>query len=217
MDANTAVFLSASVPDPNRAARYAQSADTVAIASAVGAVVHVLLGRRRLVWGGHPAITPMIYATAEDMGVDYSQWVLLYQSEYFEDRYPDDNARFKNVVYTPKEADRQASLTVMRRRMFQENIFGAGVFIGGMEGVIDEFQLLRELQPKAALLPITSTGGATLDIATEIQNFSDDLATNFDYISLLHSHLSVPVAEKRYSRPSEQPSELEARLLSSMG
>ncbi|MFH7375956.1 hypothetical protein RA263_28030, partial [Pseudomonas syringae pv. tagetis] len=73
MNINAAIFLSASVPDGRGENRYAQTADTVAIATAVGALVHVVLGRRRLVWGGHPAITPMVYAVAEGLGVDYSQ------------------------------------------------------------------------------------------------------------------------------------------------
>ena len=55
-----AIFLSASVPDPKRGPDYAATSDSVAITSAVSALVHVTLGRRVLVWGGHPAITPMI-------------------------------------------------------------------------------------------------------------------------------------------------------------
>ena len=44
-----AVFLSAGVPDPKRGPKYAANADTVAITSAVSALVHVTLGRRLLV------------------------------------------------------------------------------------------------------------------------------------------------------------------------
>ena len=75
-----AIFLSASVPDPRRGPEYAQTADTVAITAAVSALVHVLLGRRLLVWGGHPAITPMVWGVAQGLGLDYGQWVKLYQS-----------------------------------------------------------------------------------------------------------------------------------------
>ena len=80
-----AIFLSASVPDPKRGPEYAETADAVAITSAVSALVNVTLGRRLLVWGGHPAITPMIWVVAEAIGVDYGRWVRLYQSRYFED------------------------------------------------------------------------------------------------------------------------------------
>ncbi|MDP9649681.1 hypothetical protein J2793_005148 [Paraburkholderia caledonica] len=43
-------------PSPWR--RVCTSADTVAITAAVSALVHVVLGRRLLIWGGQPAITP---------------------------------------------------------------------------------------------------------------------------------------------------------------
>jgi hypothetical protein len=65
-----AIFLSASVPDPNRSSKYFSTADPLAIGAAVSGLVYVTLGRRLLVWGGHPAITPMIWAAADDMGVD---------------------------------------------------------------------------------------------------------------------------------------------------
>lgn len=61
-----AIFLSAGVPDPRRGPEYAATADTVAITAAVSALVYVTLGRRPLIWGGHPAITPMIWVIAED-------------------------------------------------------------------------------------------------------------------------------------------------------
>lgn len=83
-----AIFLSASVPDGRRAPDFAATADTVAITAAVSALVHVVLGRRLLIWGGHPAITPMIWTVAENFGVDYGRWVQLYQSLYFKDEFP---------------------------------------------------------------------------------------------------------------------------------
>lgn len=213
MNPNAPVFLSASVPDPLRAQRYAETADSVAIASAVGALVHVLLGRRKLIWGGHPAITPMVYSVAEGLGMDYSQWVTLYQSEYFQDRYPEDNEKFKNIIFTPREVTREQSLSVMRHRMLGDNAFGAGVFIGGMEGIVDEFHLFREMKPEAFILPITSTGGAVREIAAEMPNLPPDFDADLDYVALFHRHLGIPASEKRYARPSEQPTDLRQRLL----
>src|SRR5713226_2542381 len=89
-----AIFLSASVPDPKRGKKFAKTADTVAITAAVSALLYVTLGRRLLVWGGHPAITPMVLVVAEDLGVDYGSWVKLYQTQYFKDEFPEDNLRF---------------------------------------------------------------------------------------------------------------------------
>ena len=206
MNISDAIFLAASVPDPKRAPNYAESADTVAIASAVAALVHVVLGRRRLIWGGHPAITPMVYSVAEGLNIDYSQWVTLYQSSHFDDLYPEDNERFQNIVYTEKRDGREASLLHMRQQMLGSQAFGAGVFIGGMKGIVDEFRLFRQLQPDAALVPVASTGGAVLDVMSELPNPSEDLIVDLDYVALFHRHLGISVAEKRYRRPIDQPS-----------
>jgi hypothetical protein len=105
--------------------------DPIAIGAAVSALVYVTLGRRLLVWGGHPAITPMIWAAAEDMGIDYGAWVHLYQSLLYEDDFPAENARFQNVTYIDAVAgERDPSLAEMRRRMlgdFQYGLTGGNV------------------------------------------------------------------------------------------
>lgn len=208
-----AIFLSAGVPDPKRAPEYAATADTVAITSAVSALVHVTLGRRILVWGGQPAITPMIWVVAEDMGVDYGRWVRLYQSRHFADEFPEDNERFQNVTYIDDiEKDREKSLLVMRERMFSDYRFEAAVFIGGMGGIVDEFGLFRRLQPDAAIIPIVSTGGAVLKVAERLSNLDRDLMDDLDYVALFHRHLGVSVREERFSRPEDQPASLEPRF-----
>ena len=127
-----AIFLSASVPDPKRAPGYARSADTVAITAAVTALVYVTLGRRFLVWGGHPAITPMVLVVAESMGIDYGKWVKLYQSRLFEEDFPEENKRFK-ISISPmlSMAIVREAFGTSRERMFRDNKFHAAVFIGG--------------------------------------------------------------------------------------
>ena len=208
-----AIFLSAGVPDPKRGPEYAVTADTVAINAAVSALVHVTLGRRPLVWGGHPAITPMVWEVAKSLEVDYGKWVTLYQTSFFEDAYPEDNEQFKNTVFTEKvEGDREASLLEMRRRMFSDRVFGGAVFIGGMGGIIDEFNLFKRYQPKASLVPVISTGGAALTLVDHMSVDSEDLAVDLDYIALLHRHLNISTSERRYASPEDQPAELEERL-----
>jgi hypothetical protein len=59
-----AVFLSASVPDPKRDPKYYRTADVTAIRDAVRALVTIVLPKARLVWGGHPAITPPVRVIA---------------------------------------------------------------------------------------------------------------------------------------------------------
>jgi hypothetical protein len=208
-----AIFLSAGVPDPKRGPQYATTADTVAITAAVSALVHVTLGRRLLVWGGQPAITPMIWIVADGLGLDYGSWVRLYQSRHFQDEYPEDNQQFQNVTYTDDVGhDRENSLKVMRERMFSDFNFTAAVFIGGMGGIVQEFDLLQRLQPNATMLPVVSTGGAVHDVAQRLGKTPSDLADDMDYVALFHRHLGVSVKENRYRSPIDQPSAIADRL-----
>ena len=83
----TAIFLSSSIPVGGRRNFY-ETADPFLIQSAVREFVTLVLGRRMIVWGGHPAITPMVWAVCEDLGVDFANAVVLYQSGYFADIFP---------------------------------------------------------------------------------------------------------------------------------
>jgi hypothetical protein len=206
-----AIFLSAGIPDPRRSPQYAKSVDTVAISAATTALVYVTLGRRTLVWGGQPSITPMIWTVAESLGVDYGAWVKLYQSRFFADEFPEDNERFKNKTFTESMGNREESLSVMRKRMFSDFNFTAAVFVGGAEGVVDEFVLLKRMQPKARMLPIASTGGGALEIANRIGDVPRDLFDDMDFVAMLHRHLDVSVRENRYPTPSDQPKSVPER------
>lgn len=211
------IFLSASVPDPIRAPEYSASSNSVAITSAVRALVHVTLGRRVLVWGGHPAITPMIKVVAEEMGVDYGDWVKLYQSSFFEDKFPEDNKKFKNVVYTENiQNDLSKSLFRMRECMFHENKFNAAVFIGGMGGIVDEFNLFHKCHPGKNVLPVTSTGGATLEIEKILKKsnpelLDSDLNFDMDYVRLFHRKLGISPKEERFTNLESQPDDIQQR------
>lgn len=193
---DNAIFLSAGVPDPS-AAHFEGEGDSAAIAAAVNALLYATLGRRQLIWGGHPAITPMVWAFAEAMDVDYGDWVTLYQSAIFEDMFPEVTARFRNVVITEAVGDdRSASLALMRQRMIRENDFGAAVFIGGMRGIFDEFRMISESSPRTRILPVMSTGGAAEKLGRELHatpSFSDEL----DYVSLFLEQLEIDPNEER--------------------
>lgn len=190
------IFLSAGVPDPT-AKHFMGEGDTAAISALVSALLFVALGRRPIVWGGHPAITPMIWAYAEALGVDYAKWVTLYQSKFFEDDFPEENARFGNVIVTEAvQGDRERSLEIMRRRMLSESSFEAAVFAGGMGGIFEEYRLVTELAGQAIILPIVSTGGAAAVLGAEIKA-SRDLSDELDYVALLFDRLSIDPNEPR--------------------
>jgi hypothetical protein len=152
-------FLSASVPDPTMDVRYIDTADVTAIREAVIALAAAVFRRGRLVFGGHPAISPLVLLVARNLGVEAK--VRIYQSEYFRARIPPESAGFPDLVWTPAQhEDRSASLAIMRERMVGEGPFEAAVFIGGMEGVEDEFELFRSRWPRTAAFPIATTGAA---------------------------------------------------------
>ena len=192
------IFLSASIPDPRRDPRFYDSADITAISEAVIGLATVVVPHRKLVFGGHPAISPLVRFVAERAGKPDN--VVIYQSRFFEDKIPPDSLYFNNLVWTeavPQENPDQAmSLAAMRDAMVgseAEYPFGAGVFIGGMEGVLEEFVLFREFFPQVVVYPMASTGGASLILwekEKETLPYSEVLKEEFEYISLF-THLFV--------------------------
>lgn len=212
MTTSGAIFLSAGVPEPG-AKHFVRDGDLAAISAAVSALLYVTLGRRRLVWGGHPAITPMIWSVATAMDVDYGAWVLLYQSGAFEDEFPKETRRFDNVVITDAMGgDKLASLGPMRRRMLSESEFEAAIFIGGMGGILTEYDLVKELAPDASIIPIASTGGASVDVA-DLEDVTPSLRRELDYVALLHEQLQIDPNEKRYRTMGEQPAAIADRIV----
>lgn len=155
------IFLSASVPLPERDPKYYETADIIAIRDAVIALTTVVLPKHRLIWGGHPSITPLIYYVMQKLNMNIQNHVKLYQSLFFEKFFPADNNKFKNIVFTENMGDVHSSIQRMRERMFMENKFDAAIFIGGMDGIEVEFNMFRAAHSNALLLPIASTGAAT--------------------------------------------------------
>ena len=94
------IFLSASMPTKERDHRFFDTADFIAIRDAVVALVNAIIPNFRLVWGGHPAITPIIHDIFKKRGFDYNKYVTIYQSAYFAGNMPKENQHFDNVVIT---------------------------------------------------------------------------------------------------------------------
>lgn len=186
------IFLSASVPVPGRGDYYA-TASPFLIQFAVRELLTVSLGRRRIIWGGHPAITPMIWAVCEDLGVDYAKTVQLYQSRLFEKSFPPENSRFDNVVVVDAvENDRAKSLLRMRQEMLAVD-YVAAVFIGGMEGIFEEYDLFSSMHPKSMVLALSSPGGAAGQLA---QRLGQD-SKRIDFARIYRQRLGIDPTEPR--------------------
>ena len=193
----SAIFLSASVPVPGRG-NYFETADPFLIQSAVREFVTVVLGRRVLVWGGHPAITPMVWAVCEDLGVDYARAGVLYQSTFFADVFPEENQRFGNVQYVEAVPnDRAASLLHMRNAMLSRDDLAAAVVIGGMEGILDEYKLFATVHPSATVRAVPAPGGAARQLSDRLGYRGDP--HDIDFARLFHRELNIAPNESRTS------------------
>lgn len=193
-----AVFLSASVPSLDRPP-FNQDIEPQIIQAAMAALANVVMGRRVLVWGGHPAITPMLWAAAQNVGVRYADSVRLFQSTFWkEEDFPEDNKHFGNVTYVAAVgANRDESLLAMRLQMIRSTEFEAAVFIGGMEGIIDEHALFAQSHPKTKCLPIAVTGGAARTLASSLNYVRPSDIGPLDFTSLFYRELSISPRQKR--------------------
>lgn len=186
------IFLSASIPLKERHPKYYETADIIAIRDAVIALTTIVLPKHKLVWGGHPSITPIIYYVMERLNLNIQEHITLYQSKYFEHLFPEDNNKFKNIVLTENTGEIHSSIGLMRKQMFSENDFSAGIFIGGMDGIEDEFNMLKEFHPNAILLPVASTGAASLIAYNDLlPEYLKDarLINDYGYLSLFQELL----------------------------
>ena len=187
------VFLSASIPNPLRDAKYIDTADVIAIRDSVLALTSVLLlNNYRLVWGGHPSITRLIAQVLQHYGEDANEHVTLYQSRFFENKFPLENESVAHIIITDDLGDRDISLKEMRDRMIADNEYDAAFFIGGMEGVEDEFNLFRKYHPDTRVFPIASTGAAANFLYEKNMEICDSrLKTELTYTSLIKELLNI--------------------------
>lgn len=184
------VFLSASIPYPDRDKKYYATADIVSIRDAVRALATVVIPKAHLVWGGHPSITPLIRFVMDKMNVDLKKHVTLYQSLFFEEYFPSDNFAFENIVLTERRNNRDESLELMRNMLFNENDFKVGIFIGGMEGINDEYLMFKEKHPNALILPMASTGAAAKILyENQPQDYDIRLKNDYAYMALFRDLL----------------------------
>ena len=163
------VFLSASFPSGKRGERF-MPYDPSGIADAVSAFSRVILDSNgKLAFGGHPTITPLVLMITRELRVKHS--VIVFQSRWFEklrppevDEIEDEKLGF--VEWTPKVDDRDEALRIMREAMIQPGRYAGALFIGGMEGIGDEYAMVKECSPKTPCIPVAGPGGAAARLPT---------------------------------------------------
>jgi len=133
--------------------------DPIAVRHAVQALVAVTVTDRLLIAGIHPDITPMVVHDAQCL--DAFDNVRLYGSSFFKGAFPPPTGTPVPVVWTEEvPGDRDLSLKVLYEEMIRSQPFVAAFFMGGMEGVEEEWAIFRRECPAAAAFPIASTEGA---------------------------------------------------------
>ena len=185
------IFLSASIPYQERDRKFYDTADIVAIRDSVRALATVVIPNAHLIWGGHPAITPLIRFVMERLNANLKDHITLYQSNFFKTYFPKDNLHFENIRLTEALDDRDSSLKKMRDDMITKNNYKIGIFIGGMEGVLEEYELFKSSNPNALILPVASTGAAAKMIYDSIEQKPDKrLINDYAYMALFSDLLS---------------------------
>ena len=183
------IFLSASTPLPERDPKYYDTSDIIAIRDSVIALATSVIPKHKLVWGGHPSITPLINFVSKKLGLDIQEHIRIYQSKFFEKYYPEDNNEFDNVILTPVFENREDSLRLMREIMLGKHKYSAGIFIGGMEGIEDEYQMFKEFHPNAIIIPLASTGAATKLLFQNMEDLNERFLNDYAYSSIFQEFL----------------------------
>lgn len=200
------VFISASIPDEQR---WSGPYDPYEITDAVVAFTRALLtAGATLVTAAHPTIAPLILNVARELPelTGEHDRVMLYQSELFRGQLPRATLNlmkqdFVAIEWTPKHPGDEPthprwdhSLQTMRRKMFARPIHGA-IFIGGMEGILAEHEMLIDARPDASLYPVHAPGGAAAQLPVP-DALGEELST-----SQLYPYLADLVIED-LQRPS---------------
>lgn len=130
----------------------------------------------------------------------FTKAVVLYQSTFFQDIFPEEDKRFGNVVYVEATSgDREASLFRMRETMLSRGDLEAGVFVGGMEGILAEYDTLTRSHPNAKVVTVPAAGGAARQLAEKLEVTNTAELRNVDFAKLFHLALNVAPNEPRTS------------------
>lgn len=183
------IFLSASVPTPDR--EFYGTENVFAIREAIIAFTTVCMQYGiKFYFGGHPAITPLVWQVAIQNTNGGNPLVDIYQSKFFGEAIPKEVSDFRNVHFTEAIVDNiKESVRIMREQMFSENSTDCAVFIGGMNGILDEYDMLKEKYPTAKYYAFASTGGASETLYHKIGVHNEMLENSYAYTSIFRDIL----------------------------
>jgi hypothetical protein len=196
------VFLSSSIPVRGWQGDYEPLEITDAVVACVSAI---WIAGGKILYGGHPAIAPLLLSVAQDFRPEAEEnqasaedpLVTVYQSSLYESLIPAETrhleaARLGRIRFIPaapgelpERGRNLASLDLMRQAMLaRENDPAFALFIGGMEGIVDEYRQFRTQFPGRPVYPIGAPGGEARKLAADLGNEPYRLVNR---TALLHS------------------------------
>lgn len=207
---NGSIFLSGSIPSEDR---WDGEFHPLEITDAVVAFARACLTHRyRIVTAAHPTLAPLLLYVAAEFPASAEAQVVIYQSHLFETVLPTATRRFEadgvgELVWTEAASDDEplparwdASLHEMRSRMLKETDPLAAVFIGGMEGIREEFSMFTDLYPGRPTFAVRRPGGEAAHLSSGHRAANDvpDDDFNLSYPTLWNRFLGeLPPSSSR--------------------
>lgn len=171
------VMLSASIPEDLVGSPRSQDCYTAVVVC----VQHILAAGGRMIFGGHPTITPLVHYVAQDMVLDAGA-IDLFQLRRFEKEAPQeihDQQIFRSVNWVGDvsgQASLEEELGLMREEMVRAA--QAGIFLGGKTknysgsrpGIRDEYERYLNRHPEGPVYLLGLLEGETANIINELES-----------------------------------------------
>lgn len=186
------VLLSASLPEELRGTHRALDLQQLLVALLRG----LLTGGGRLVFGGHPSVTPLIHRIASEAGLNVPS-IELYQLTRFRDEAPEE-------IYAPTFSLHwvDAELSTMQEEMAKRS--AAALFIGGKTsgnvgprpGIREEYERFLSLHPEGPAYLLGLLDGEALRMIGELEEAGcrEPNGLSPAELKLLHQTTDVDVA-----------------------
>lgn len=176
------LFLSTSIPSLNSS--FNENFDSIAYRdSIINLAEYCVENGIHIVTCIHGVPIDLITHTLKKLKVNIKDYLTVVHSSFFTKETSND---YLKVIQTSADNIPKA-LAELRKTVFMENDFDYALFIGGMQGVIDEYEYLKDTNIK--LVPIGTVGAAAAQICKNYNITDKDLISNFKFASVFRNVL----------------------------
>lgn len=171
------LFLSTSIPSEN--SPFNQDFDIVAYRdSIIKLTEYCVKNDIHIVTCIHGEPIDLITQTLKKLEVNIKDYLTVVHSSFFTKEKSND---YLKVIETSADNVTKA-LAELRKTVFMENDFDYALFVGGMQGVIDEFEYLIDTNIK--LVRISNVGGGAAKLPKNHNIIDEDLIDNFKFANV---------------------------------